>query len=100
MFAGTLLNEEDSDAFHRLVQNAKIKLPPSQLTFEKAQQLLREKGHEGLATNLRARLNEGITLLVLQINLCIIFRADIIHKQLRQAEFVVCKDNISFNDMV
>ena len=62
MFAGTPLNEEDSDAFHRLLQDAKIKLPFSQLTFEKAQQLLREQGHKDLATNLRARLDEGNTI--------------------------------------
>ena len=62
MFAGTPLNEEDSDAFQMLLQDAKIKLPPSQLTFEKAQQLLREKGHKDLATNLRARLEEGNTI--------------------------------------
>ena len=59
MYAGTPLSEEDSDALHKLLQGAKVKLPPSQLTFEKAQQLLREKGHNDLAVNLRARLDEG-----------------------------------------
>ena len=62
VFAGTSLNEEDSDAFHRLLQDAKIKIPPSQLTFKKAQLLLHEEGHKDLATNLRARLDEGNTI--------------------------------------
>ena len=62
MFAGTPLSEKDSDALHKLLQDAKVKLPSSQLTFDKAQQLLHEKGHNDLATNLRARLDEGTYL--------------------------------------
>ena len=59
MFAGTPLSEEDSDALHKLLQNIEVKLPSSQLTFERAQQLLHEKGFKDLAANLRARLDEG-----------------------------------------
>ena len=57
---GTPLSEEDSDALQRLVQKTKIELPSSQLTFEKLQQLLLERGLEDLATNLRAELDKGL----------------------------------------
>ena len=56
---GTPLSEEDSDALERLLQKAKVKLSPSQLTFERVQQLLLEGGHKDLATNLRAELDKG-----------------------------------------
>ena len=57
--AGTPLSEEDSDALHQLLQNTPIKLPSSPVTLERVQQLLFEKGLKELATNLRAKLDEG-----------------------------------------
>ena len=57
---GTPLSEEDSDALQRLVQKTKVKLPSSQLTFEKVQQLLLERGQEDLAINLRTELDKGL----------------------------------------
>ena len=57
---GAPLSEEEVDALQRLVQKTKMKLPSSQLTFEKVQQLLRERGLEDLATNLRAELDKGL----------------------------------------
>ena len=47
------------DALHKVLQNAKVKLASAKLTFEKAQQLLIEKGLEELAANLRAKLDKG-----------------------------------------
>ena len=59
LIVGTPPSEEDSVALQRLLQKAKVKLPPSQLTFERVQQLLLEEGHKDLAINLRAELDKG-----------------------------------------
>ena len=57
--SGTSLSEDDMDALHKVLQNAKVKLASAKLTLEKAQQLLIEKGLEELAANLRAKLDKG-----------------------------------------
>ena len=57
--SGTSLSEDDMDALHKVLQNAKVKLASAKLTLEKAQQLLNEKGLEELAANLRAKLDKG-----------------------------------------
>ena len=57
---GTPLSEEDSDALHKLLQDTKVKLPSGQLTLERVVQLLRDKDHKELASNLRAELNKGL----------------------------------------
>ena len=59
LIAGTPLSEEDSDALQRLLQNANVKLSSSQLTFEKVQKQLTERGCDELAKNLRQELNKG-----------------------------------------
>ena len=59
---GTPLSEEDSDALHRLLIKAKVKLAYGKLTFEKVQQQLISNGLNELATNLRQELNKGLYL--------------------------------------
>ena len=61
--SGDFLNEKEHDALQKLLQNKSFKLPPGQLTFEKVQQLLHKNGLAELATNLRAKLSEGKTIL-------------------------------------
>ena len=55
----TPLSKEDVDALDKLLQNTNIELASSSLTLEMVQQLLLGKGLENLATNLRAKLDEG-----------------------------------------
>ena len=59
---GTPLSEEDSDALHKLLRVSKVSLPSGQCTFERIQQLLLEKGHKELASNLRDKLDKGLYL--------------------------------------
>ena len=60
----TPLSQEEADALKVVLLNTGVKrdetpLEDSQSTLEKVQQLLVDKGYTELATNLKAKINEG-----------------------------------------
>ena len=55
------------DALHKLLPTTKVSLPSSQVTFERVQHLLNEKGQKELALNLRAELDKGLCSMTMAI---------------------------------
>ena len=63
-YLGVPLGDEDLDAIHKLLEDNKVKIraESDNLTFEKVQQMLLQKGLKEFAMGLREKLDKGLKL--------------------------------------